>query len=87
MLLLKTSNIRSISFVLMLMLSLVANGQHLFFKELPIFNDESELSIQDIIIDEDGIIWIASNEGLVESDGGNIYPYSIEDNQHGILIR
>jgi len=45
------------------------NAQDLYFKNANIFDAESEIVIHDYCTDEEGLVWIASSEGLLFTDG------------------
>lgn len=77
MLLLKKNKIIAWILPALLLITNLSSAQDLFFKELPIFNDDSEFIIDAMLIDDNGLFWIASNEGLIESDGANIFRHPL----------
>jgi ligand-binding sensor domain-containing protein len=57
----------------------LASSQDLFFKTSNIIDEESEIIINDFVKDDRGLLWFASNEGLLFSDGDGYSRISIVD--------
>ena len=49
--------------------SIFGNAQELYFKNANIVDPESEMIINDYCSDDEGLVWIASSEGLLFTDG------------------
>ena len=72
--------------VFLLLPSLIFS-QKLFFKKTNIINEESGIVINDLVKDENGLLWLATDQGLIQSDGENLLRFEISDSSASQNIR
>jgi ligand-binding sensor domain-containing protein len=64
----------------------VASGQNLYFKATKIIDRDADIIVNDIIQDENGLLWMATNEGLLSSDGESLFRNYKDESLENIVI-
>lgn len=88
---LKTSNsVRKVTLLFLLLVSITTSvrtfGQNITFSHLTTDNGLSQFSVNSIYIDEQGIIWIGTREGLNRYNGNDIKSYKLKKNDPNSLF-
>lgn len=80
---------RKVSFLFLLFLSIVSvrsQGQNITFSHLTTDDGLSQFSVNSLYIDEQGIIWIATREGLNRYNGNDIKSFKLKKNDPNSLF-
>ena len=68
--------IRKAITLICLLVSLCANAQNTYFNHLTPADGLSQISVNSIYADSDGVLWIATRVGLDSYNGNSIHVYS-----------
>ena len=66
-------------FLALMILPLDLHSQDLFFKNTNIIEQDLGLQINDFVKDDNQILWIGSDDGLLSSDGEDLIRITIKD--------
>ncbi len=85
--LIRNSSFTILIWVVLFMLPLTSYSQKLYFKKTNIIDKELGIIINDFTQDKNGFLWLATNEGLIQSDGEELLRSHFSDSSLTEAIR